>query len=141
MTTRTAHPTGKILFTALLVLLLAPAAEAATSSRVIGHGSPLKGGKIVFVQTSATGPRTLFVKVTADPAQKVTVTYTIGCAPGVSNGDVGYEATQPQTLYILAKAPLTRKLNLPFAHPRVCSLSVYSSLSKKGKQTLEVLQD
>jgi hypothetical protein len=139
VTIRSGHPAGKILFTAMLVLLLAPAAEASKSSRVIGQATFLQGGKIATVQTNVSAPQTLSVKVTAVPAQKVIVTYTIGCAPGVSNGDVGFENTQPQTNYISAKAPLTRKLMLPFTHPRVCSVSVFSRLTNKGKQTLQVL--
>ena len=63
--------TGKILLTAALALVLAGTAVAKTTSKVIGHGTTLKGGKISYASATARAPKSVSAKVVATPSQNV----------------------------------------------------------------------
>jgi hypothetical protein len=137
------RPTGKILFTAILAaFLLAGTAEATTSSTVIGHGITLKGGKIAYASATARAPRTVSAKVTATPVQHVKIQWSVICTKGgTTDADAYNSSTTPNTGVSSIGTPGTLKLGLPFKNPNACAITVYSTLSKKGKQTLLVLQN
>jgi hypothetical protein len=127
---------------ALLVLmpalLLASAAGAAVRGKVIAHGTTLTGGKIAYAKAGATAPRTLAAKVTAAPPQTVKIQYSISCT---TTNTFDPLKTSIKSDQFSAKTPVLRKLTLPLAKPKLCNVSVYSTLSQKGKQTLEIVQD
>ena len=137
------RPTGKILFTAILAaFLLAGTAEATTTSTVIGHGVILKGGKIAYASGTAKAPLTVSVKVTAAPIQTVKIQWSVICTKGgTSNADAYNSSTTPNSGVGTIATPGSLKLGLPFVHPNSCAVTVYSTLSKKGKQTVLVLQN
>jgi hypothetical protein len=136
-----ARPTGQVLLTALLALLLIGAAQARTNSKIIGHATPLKGGLIVYAQASAVAPRSVSIKVTAVPTQTVKIAFSLVCARGVVvKGIEGDPSATPSSGIFSAPTPLLRKLKIPIANPKTCSVNVYSTLSKKGKQTVQILQ-
>jgi hypothetical protein len=134
--------TGKILLTASLALVLAGVATAKTGS-VIGHGVTLKGmgGKIAYASATAKLPKTLSAQVSATPKQKVKVQWSMTCTKGgSSDADAYNSSTTPKSGVSTIAAPATLKLVLPFTKPTTCAVTVYSTLSKAGKQTLLVLQ-
>jgi hypothetical protein len=138
-----ARQTGKILLTALLALLVAGAADARTTTKVIATGATLKGGggKIAYAQVSAKQPRSVSARISATPAQKVKISYSVVCSKGTATNNEGYnESTTPKTGVITAMTPLTQKLPMSVASPTSCAITVYSQLSRTGKQKLEVLQ-
>jgi hypothetical protein len=117
--------------------MLAGFAEATARSKVIAHGTNLKGGKIAYATAGTKAPRTLTAKVTAVPAQTVKIQYSITCT---RTDTFSPAATSIQSDQFSAATPLTRKLKMPFASPKLCDVTVYSTLSKTGKQTLEIIQ-
>jgi hypothetical protein len=142
MNSRFARTTGKILLTATLALFLAGVVQARTSSKVIATGVLLKGGKIAYAQGTAKVPNTVSAKVIAVPAQPVKIQYSLTCTKGGStDADAYNSSTTPSSGQFTAATPLSRKLTLPFAKPTTCSVTVYATISKKGKETLTVLQD
>jgi hypothetical protein len=133
---------GKILLTASLALLLAGAATAKTGS-VIGHGVTLKGagGKIAYASATAKSPNTVAAKITVSPAQKVKVQWSMTCTKGgTTDADAYNSSTTPKSGVSSIAAPGSLKLALPFTHPNSCAVTVYSTLTKSGKQTLLVVQ-
>jgi hypothetical protein len=134
--------TAKILLTASLALLLATAATAKTTA-VIGHGVTLKGmgGKIAYASATAKGPKSVTAQVTATPKQKVKIQWSMTCSKGGTSDADGYNSsTTPKSGVSTVAAPATLNLELPFTHPTACAVTVYSTLSHSGKQTLLVLQ-
>jgi hypothetical protein len=142
MNSRLARTTGTILLTAALALLLAGVVQARTSSKVIGTGVALKGGKISYAQATAKGPSTVSAKVIAVPAQPVKIQYSLTCTKGgTADADAYNSSTTPSSGQFTTTTSLARKLTLPFAKPTSCSVIVYATISKKGKETLTILQD
>ena len=128
------------LFTAILALALAGTAAAA-SGKVIGKGTILKGGKIAYASATARSPRSVSARVTATPIQAVKIQWSVICTKGgTTDADAYNSSTTPKTGVSSLKSPATLKLDLPFTHPNSCAVTVYSTLSKSGKQVLEVLQ-
>jgi hypothetical protein len=134
--------TGKILLTASLALLLAGVATAKTGS-VIGHGVTLKGmgGKIAYASATAKSPHSVTAKISATPRQKVKLQWSMTCTKGgTSDADAYNSSTTPKSGVSTVAAPASVKLALPFVNPNSCAVTVYSTLSRSGKQTLLVLQ-
>jgi hypothetical protein len=140
-----ARPTGKALLVAALALLaaalLAAGAQATTKVKVIATGQQLTDGKTSYAQVTAKSPTKLAAKVTVKPAQKVKLSYQVVCSKGAAADADGYNAsTTPSSASISVTAPITQDLKIPIAHPKSCSVTVYSQLLKKGKATLQILQ-
>jgi hypothetical protein len=125
-------------------LAVGAAAGAAGAAKVIGRSDPLQGKRTASATGGTTAPKLLSVRVVAAPAQKVTVTSSVICS---KSGSTGTDAAPEHELdtaiksgKFSARAPLTRPLTLPIAHPESwCSVVVYSTLSKRGKQTVYIL--
>ena len=136
-----AGPTGKIMFTPILAALLVAGTAQATGSKVIGTGVALKGGKIYYASATARAPHTVSAKVIATPVQQVKIQWSVICTKGgTSDADAYNSSTTPKTGVGSISTPGTLKLALPFVHPNSCAVTIYSTLSKRGKQTLQVLQ-
>ncbi len=138
-----ARSTGKILLLTAIASVLGGTAEARTSGKVIAKGGLIKGSLIGYAQANAASPKSLSVRVTATPAQKVKMQWSVVCSKGVvpTAENEGYDAsTAPKVGQSFLQTPGTLKLPLPLAHPKSCSVTVYATLPKKGKQTLEVIQ-
>jgi hypothetical protein len=135
--------TGKILLAATLALALAGTAAAKTTSKVIGHGTALKGGKISYASATAKTPKSVSAKVITTPKQTVKLQWSVICtkAGGTTDADAYNSSTTPSTGVSSLLSGKVVQLKLPFTHPSSCAVTVYSTLAKKGKQTLEVLQD
>jgi len=134
--------TGKILLAATLALALAGTAAAKTTSKVIGHGTTLKGGKISYASATARSPKTVSAKVVATPKQTVKLQWSVICTKGGStDADAYNSSTTPSTGVSSLVSGKSLQLKLPFVRPNSCAITVYSTLAKKGKQVLEVLQD
>ena len=142
--TSLAHHTGKILLASFVALALAATASARTDAKVIAHGALLKDGKTGYAQATAAKPASLSVMVQTTPAVKVKIQYSVICTASsgsTTNSDGEVSSTTPSSGTLEVKSPSTSKLKLPLAHPGSCSLTVYTTLPKKGpKETLEILQ-
>ena len=115
----------------------------AKTTAVIGHGVTLKGmgGKIAYASATAKGPKSVTAQVTATPKQKVKIQWSMTCSKGGTSDADGYNSsTTPKSGVSTVAAPATLNLELPFTHPTACAVTVYSTLSHSGKQTLLVLQ-
>ena len=81
-------------------------------------------------------------KVVATPKQTVKLQWSVICTKGgTSDADAYNSSTTPSTGVSALVSGKSVQLKLPFVHPNACAITVYSTLAKKGKQTLEVLQD
>ncbi|MBV8396258.1 MAG: hypothetical protein JO064_08375 [Actinobacteria bacterium] len=123
-------------------LLLAGSALA-KSGGVIGTGVTLKGagGKIAYASATAKAPNSVSAKITATPSQKVKIQWSMTCTKGgTTDADAYNSSTTPKSGISSISAPGSLKLGLPFAKPSSCAITVYSTLSKSGKQTLTVIQ-
>jgi hypothetical protein len=71
----------------------------------------------------------------------VKISYSVVCSKGTVANAEGYnESTTPVTGVVTVMSPALKKLPLSLANPTTCAVTVYSQLTKAGKQTLEVLQ-
>ena len=127
----------------VLALLLTATAMAKTDVKVLAKGALLKDGKTGYAQATAAKPKTLSVMVTTTPAVKVKIQYSVICTKGgtsSASNDGANSSTTPLSGSLIVTSPATSKLKLPFASPTSCSLTVYTTLPKKGpKETLEIL--
>ena len=143
MTSFVARSTGKILLVFAVVLALGGIASAHTSGKVIAKGILLKDGKTGYAQANASAPSALSVRVTATPAAKVKMQWSVVCSKGVvatAENDAYDASTAPKVGQSYLQSPGTLKLPLPLAKPKSCSVTVYATLPKKGKETLELIQ-
>ncbi len=142
--TSLAQLTGKMLLTIALALLLTATAMATTNGKVLAKGALLKDGKTGYAQATAAKPKTLSVLVSTTPAVKVKIQYSVICTKGGTSSaanDGANSSTTPLSGTLEVTSPATQQLKLPFASPTSCSLTVYTTLPKKGpKETLEILQ-
>jgi hypothetical protein len=127
-----------------LALLLTATATAKTNGKVLAKGALLKDGKTGYAQATAAKPKSLSVMVTTTPKVKVKIQYSVICTKGgtsSASNDGANSSTTPVSGELEVTTPSTSKLKLPFASPTSCSLTVYTTLPKKGpKETLEILQ-
>ena len=143
MTRSVARSTGRILLATAVALVVTATAGARTSSKVISNGVLLKDGKTGYVQANAASPASLSVRVSATPVQKVKMQWSVVCSNGVvptAQNDAYDASTAPKVGESFLQSPGTLKLTLPLAHPKSCSVTVYATLSKKGKEILQILQ-
>jgi hypothetical protein len=137
---------SKILIVATLALLLAGAASARTSSKVIATGTLLKGGLYAYAQGNAVGPKSLSAKVTTTPSQKVLLQWSVICSNGAASGPAGSpEAYDPSTTQKSGQktvtSPALAVMPLPLTHAKSCAVSLYAKLGKKAKTTLQIVQN
>ena len=137
--------TGTILIVAALGLLLAGAAGARPTLKVIGTGTLLKGGLYAYAQANALGPTSIFARVTTTPSQKVFLQWSITCskrAPAAAvAGQGAYDAsTASKSGQRNVTSPATTTIPLPFAYPKSCSVSLYAKLVKKATTKIQILQ-
>ena len=127
-----------------VALVVSATAEARTSSKVISNGVLLKDGKTGYAQANAASPKTLSVRVSATPVQKVHMQWSVVCSNGVvatAQNDAYDASTAPKVGESYLQSPGTLPLPLPLAHPKSCSVTVYATLAKKGgKETIQILQ-
>ena len=135
-----ARPSGKIVLAAALALLTAGIAQAAGNAKIIATGLQLKDGKTSYAQASVKSPTKVSAKVIVSPSQKVKLQYSVVCSKGVAaDADAADPSTTPSTGTLSVTAPITQVLKLPFAHPKSCTVVVYSIFPKKAKSTLQIL--
>ncbi len=125
----------------MLALLLTATAMAKTNGKILAKGALLKDGKTGYVQATAPMPTGLSVLVSTVPVVKVKIQYSMICTGGgTANADGEIASTTPVSGTLSVTTPATQKLKFPFAKPKTCSLTVYTTLPKKGpKETLEIL--
>ena len=136
---------NKILIVAAFGLLLAGAAGAGTSGKVIANATVLKGGLYAYAQANAVGPSSLSAKIATTPNEKVLLQWSVTCSNvQTANGAAGaaaYEqATKQESGQKSVTSPAIAVMPLPFAHAKSCSVSLYAKLVKKAKTTLQILQ-
>lgn len=132
---------SKVLMFAVLALLLAGAADARTTSTVIGTGGvyPNSGEKLLYAQASASHPASLSTKVITSPGQKVILKWAVSCGLGTAVGENEDPTTKQNSNQKTVTSPATVPLALPLAHPKTCSISVYAYLTKKANATAKLL--
>jgi hypothetical protein len=145
LTSFSGKTTGKILIVAALALLLAGAAGARVTFKVLGTTtSPLKGGLYYYANGNAMRPKTLSAKVKTVPAQSVLLQWSVSCSKGAPPGGVGEDAYDPSSSQKSGqksvRSPATQLMPLPYANPKTCSVSLYAKLTHKAKTTLQILQ-
>jgi hypothetical protein len=125
----------------VLALLFAATALARTDVKVLAKGALLKDGKTGYAQATAAKPKSLSVMVQTTPPVKVKIQYSVICTKGgTTNSDGANSSTAPVSGSLVVTSPATTKLKLPFSSPTSCSLTVYTTLPKKGpKETLEIV--
>jgi hypothetical protein len=88
-----------------------------------------------FATTIASGtvehPRSIRVRVTASPTQRVTGNWTLVCSKGVGAG-----SKQGQ---FSGRTPLTRRMKLPMAGPDSCTVAAGGSLDRGGRIRVTIL--
>ena len=136
---------SNVLIVAAFALLLAGAADARTSSKVIANGILLKGGLYAYAQANANGPTSLSAKVSTTPSQKVLLQWSVSCSNQLAaNGAASVDAYDPSTAQKSGQksvtSPAIAVMPLPFAHAKSCSVSLYAKLGKKAKTTLQIVQ-
>ena len=140
-----------ILLATVLALTLGGSSGASITEKVIAQGKLLKGHLIAVAEVIAKTPTTLSVKIVATPAQQVKVDWSLVCskgtlalpaeteAPGVQASPGGSGPEEKSGIFS-ATTPLSRPLGLPLAHPKVCMVTVYGTLSKDGTELIQILQ-
>lgn len=136
---------SEILIVAAFALLLAGAAGATTSGKVIANGTVLQGGLYAYAQANAVGPSSLSARIATTPSQKILLQWKITCSNvPTTNGAAGAAAYVPTTKQKSGQksvtSPAIAVMPLPFAHAKSCSVSLYAQLVKKAKTTLQILQ-
>ncbi len=109
-------------------------AQGAIDSRIIGHGSLLKGNRIAAAKATATSPKRVSFRVTTRPTQRVKIYWSIVCAsrPGAPAEKEGS---------LSATTPVSRALPLPLSHAAACLINVDGVVSKPGTELIQILQD
>ena len=127
--------------TALLAgALVACAAAAPVTSKVIGHGVRLKGTSVWYAHGNAVSPRTISAHVVPNPAQAVKVQWSIVCQKPNKFDPAFHLGTNTKSGEATVHTATTVKLALPFAKPPACVATVYATLGKNGSLTLRLLQ-
>jgi hypothetical protein len=130
---------GSMVLTVGLALLLTRTA-ASSASKVIAKATNSKGLIAVATGTAKAPIGHLSFTVETTPAQNVTIDWSLLCQTGVAtNPEVGAPTARSEGSF-KARAPFTHPLTLPAARPKNCVVTVYSILSTKAKETLELVQ-
>ena len=127
--------------TALLsVALVACAAAAPLTSKVIGHGVRLKGTNVWYAHGNAVAPTTVTARVVPIPAQAVKVQWSVVCQKPNKSDPAFHLGTNGRSGQVSVHAAATVKLALPYAKPPACVVTVYATLAKNGSLVLRLLQ-
>jgi hypothetical protein len=127
--------------TAMLSLaLVACAAAAPVTSKVIGHGIRLKGTNVWYAHGNAVAPRTVSARIVPIPAQAVKVQWSVVCQKPNKSDPAVHLGTNQRSGEVSVHAAATVKLTLPYAKPPACVATVYATLGKAGGLTLRLLQ-
>ena len=140
-----------MLLATVLAVTLGGASDASITGKVIGQGKLLKGHLIAVAEATAKTPTTVSLKIIATPAQQVKVDWSLVCSKGslALPGDTEAPAAptapagsgpEEKSGDFSATTPLSRLLGLPVAHPKICIVSVYGTLSKNGTELIQILQ-
>ena len=140
-----------ILSAAVIALSFGASSGASITGKVIAQGKLLKGHLIAVAEATAKTPTTVSLKIIATPAQQVKVDWSLVCskgtlalpgdteAPGATAAPAGSGPEEKSGVFS-ATTPLSRLLALPLAHPKICIVSVYGTLAKKGTEVIQILQ-
>jgi hypothetical protein len=108
---------------------------AATSSTAIAKTIDKSSSSGDYAIASASGtvkhPKTIKVKVTAKPNQKVTVSWTMVCSRGLNAGSKSGQYK--------ARTPTTRALKKPMSNADDCIVSANAQLDSGGHVTIAIL--
>jgi hypothetical protein len=121
----------------LAVLPTTAGGRVMAGGRVIAHGTNAKGSKIAYASTAAKNAHAFTTQITALPPQIVKVQYSLTCSPTLTFDP---SKTSIKSDQFSAKAPVTRALTLPLRNPKFCDVTVYSTLSQRGTETVEIVQ-
>ena len=107
-----------------------PSATMARKAKTIASGRASGDYAIAQATGEAKSPRTIKLRVTATPSQRVSVAWTMVCVEGMGAGSKSgqFEAT----------APLTRALRKPSSRPDSCTVSANAQLSESGKVVVRI---
>ena len=128
---------GTLLFSCALV---ACAAAAPATSKVIGHGVRLKGTDIWYAHGNAVAPRILSVKVVPIPPQAVKVQWSVVCQKPNKSDPAVHLGTNGRSGQSSVHAAATVKLTIPYVRPPACVATVYATLAKAGGLTVVLSQ-
>jgi hypothetical protein len=118
-------------------------AGARTESTVIATAKNTKGQIAVAVGSAKAPVHRLTFTVKPTAPQRVSIAWSLSCQTGATKGN-GPGANTPTATSggtFKANAPFTQDVKLPSAHTLGCSISVYSTLSKPGKETVQILEN
>jgi hypothetical protein len=76
-------------------------------------------------------PRRIWVRVKADPNQRVDVSWTVVCSRGYGAGSRDGDFS--------AVTPFTRRLAMPYRRPDGCTVSAAASLSGRGNRIVVII--
>jgi invasion protein IalB len=125
---------------ALVLALLTAVAAAVATSKVIARGTQLKGTNVWYAQGKASKPTSLSAEVVPSPSQAVKVQWSVVCQKPNAADPAYHLATKVVSGQTTAHATAVVKLALPYAAPPSCVATVYATLAKRGKLTLQLLQ-
>jgi hypothetical protein len=115
-------------------------AAAAVTSQTIGHAVRLKGTNIWFAHGDAVAPTRLAVRLVPAPDQSVKVQWSVVCQKKNPLDPADYIANQETSGQASVRAAATVNLALPYPKPPTCVATVYATLERNGRLTLELLQ-
>jgi hypothetical protein len=123
-----------------LALLLAGAADARTTTKVVGTGGvyPNSGQKLLYAQATANNAKSLSAKLIVKPAQTLTLDWTVSCSNGVAVGANVAPGTKQLSGKKTVKSSAVTLMPLPIAHAKQCSASVYAYMTKKVNATAKI---
>lgn len=114
---------------------------AASTSKVIGYGAQLKGSQVWYAHGKAVTPRMLSARVAPAAGQSAKVQWSVVCQkPNKLDPAIPVE-TNERSGQTSVRARATVNLTLPYARPPVCVATVYATLARRGRLTLEVLEN
>ena len=133
-------PLSGLAILALTGLLAVGAGSAGATSKLIGHGVRLKGTHLWFAQGTAISPKTVSASVVPVPKQAVKVQWSVVCQkPNKADPAVDL-APSERSGETAVRAPVIVRLELPYARPPSCIVTVYATLAGSGNLTLRLQQ-
>jgi hypothetical protein len=119
-----------MLIAASAMALLA-AAPAVASARVIGSEKASGDYAVAVASGNASHPHSLWVKVTATPRQRVSVSWFVVCSKGFGSGSKSGD--------FKARTTATHKLRMPTRSPDDCTVSASAQLDRGGRLRVTLL--
>jgi hypothetical protein len=127
----------KLVVLALTATAVLPAAAAAPAAgpygKRVARDSDAGRNASASVAAKANRPRRIRLQIAADPEQRVSVSWSMTCQKGARVGSASGDFSD--------RAPVVRKLGLPFGSPGSCQVSATGRLAGTGRIVLTLYNE